>query len=140
RTHALRLEHAPDLAHTLLTHLARQVMQHDGAEHRVEPRLRERQRLDDGGLKTHLQPALAAFEVARAIIAGDASIPTMWPVFQPRVRLDRQTSRSASDIEGGFTRREAGERDQALAERASPSVLKRSDDRIVGSGPVNHAT
>jgi hypothetical protein len=83
-------EHAAHLASALLACPARQVMEHQGAEHRVEPRIGERECFCDGILKRDSTPALIAFDVARAIISGEASMPTTSPV-EPTRRLAAST-------------------------------------------------
>ena len=51
---ASRLEHAADLARALLAHFARQVMEHQRAQHRIEPSVGERQGLGDGVIESHV--------------------------------------------------------------------------------------
>src|SRR5262245_38527176 len=101
---SLWFEHAADLPHTLLAHLARQMMEHERAQHRVELCVFERERFRDCRLERHLETGLCCLrrrpcdhlgrriDAKRVAAGADLTLGNY-----------RKTSGSASDIEHRFT-------------------------------------
>jgi hypothetical protein len=79
-------------------------------------------------------------ELARAIIAGDASMPKTLPC-GPTWRLATIASVPVPQpiVEHGLSRGEAGQTGQMLAERAIATVSEKPDEEVVARGPMQDA-
>jgi hypothetical protein len=125
---AIWFEDAPDLTCALLAHLAREVMKHQGAQHHIELRVTERQRLGDRVLETHVDSRPGRLRgcprdhLGRCVDAQDLTTCA-----NPPLSGNRQTSRSAPHVEDRFTRREMREVNETLAEGASSPVCQEPD-------------
>ena len=99
---ALRFQHASDLTCALLAHLAREVVKHQRAHTTSNCASGNGNASATAVLKATSIPALAAFEVARAIIAGTRRCRTPCRLPQPALWQQLSAFRSAPDIEHRF--------------------------------------
>ena len=137
---ALWFEHAPDLAGALLAHLAREVVKHQRAHDHVKLRLRERQRLGNGGLEGHVDSCLRGLRGCPRDHGGgrvDADHLAGWPNLP--LGNNCQRSSSAPDIEHRFAGCEVRQANQLFAERAIAPMCQEPYEQVVPGGPVQNA-
>lgn len=125
---ALWFEHPPDLTAALLADLAREVVKHQGAQHHIELRVRERQRLGNGGPEGHVDACLGGFRgCPRDHRGGRVDAEDVPASANPPSSGNRQTSGSAPHVEDRFASREMREIDETLAEGATSPMCQQPD-------------
>ena len=137
---AVRFQHASDLTCASLAHFAREVVKHQGAQHHVELRLRERQCLGDGVLEMDVDSDLGGLRTRpRDHRWGCVDAEDLTSCPHPSFGGNRQTSGSAPHVEDRLISREMREVDETLAERATSAMGQQPDEKVVARGPMQNA-
>lgn len=134
---ALRFQHPSDFTCAFLAHFAREVVKHQGAQHHVELRLRERQHLGDGVLEIHVDSGLGGLRIRpRDHRWGRVNAEDITARPHPSFGRNGQTSGSAPYVEDRLISREMREDDETLAERATSAMGQQPDEKVVARGPM----
>ena len=137
----LWFEDAPDLAGALLPRLAREVVEHECAQHHVELRLGKRQGLHNGGLETDIDPRPGCLRRGSCDHGrGRVDAKHLATCADLTFGDNRQGAGSASNVEHEFARLKVREAKQLLAKGTIAPVCQEPDEEVVTCGPMQDAT
>lgn len=134
------LDHAADFACALLPQFARQVVEHQRAQHDIEVRVGKRQCLGNRVLESHVDSRVGRLRGGprdhrrRGVDAEDLSVCANLAFGD-----DRQRSRPAPDIEHRFAADQMRQANQLLAERTITSPCEKPHQEVVSCRPMQNA-